>query len=61
MGPCHPLDLSFNRGKKDFAFAKFYDACKWKIPKENGQTCLLSLRMFNSEKKEIFGFGHESS
>ena len=31
-GPCHPLDLSFSRGKKDFGFTKFYSACKLKIP-----------------------------
>ena len=61
MGPCHPLDLSFSRGKKDFGFAKFYGACKLKIPRENGQTYLLSVKMFISAKKEIYGFGHESS
>ena len=58
MGPCHPLDLSFSRGKKDFGFAKFYGACKLKIPRENGQTYLLSVKMFISTKKEIYRFGH---
>ena len=53
MGPCHPLDLSFSRGKKDFDFAKFYGGCKLKIPKENRQTYLLSVKMFISAKKEM--------
>ena len=31
------------------------------FPRENGQTYLLSVKMFISAKKEIYGFGHESS
>ena len=61
MGPYHPLDLSFSRGKKDFGFVKFYGTCKLKIPRENGQAYLLSVKIFTSAKKEIYGFGHESS
>ena len=57
MGPCHPFDLSFRCGKNDFGFVKFYGACKLKIPKENGQIDLLSVKMFISAKKEIYGFG----
>ena len=55
-----PLTSPSAVGKRT-GFVKFYSACKLKIPKENGQTYLLSLRMFISGKKEIFGFGHESS
>ena len=57
MGPCHPLDLSFSRGKTDLRFVKFYGACKLKIPRENGQTYLLSVKMFILAEKEIDGFG----
>ena len=56
-----PLTSHSAVGKKNFGFAKFYGAFKLKIPKENGQTYFLSLRMFISAKKEIYGFGHESS
>jgi len=45
----------------DFGFAKFHGACKLKIPRENGQTYLLSVKTFISAKKEIYGFGHELS
>ena len=49
---------SISRGKKDFGFAKFYGACKLKIPREDGQTYLVSVKLFISAKKEIYGFGH---